>query len=41
MVMAIIAVAEGDDKAGVSNGFHCRENPLRVERSGAPAIFPA
>ena len=35
------AIAEGDQKSGVSDRFHFREKPLRVERFSGPDTAPA
>ncbi|OLC94034.1 MAG: hypothetical protein AUH86_15445 [Acidobacteria bacterium 13_1_40CM_4_58_4] len=40
-VVAVVAIAEGDNKAGVGNGFHLRPKPLRAERSAGPLTAPA
>jgi hypothetical protein len=39
--MAIVPISEGNDKPGVGDAFHPRENPRRSERSLEPLIFPA
>lgn len=40
-VMAIGSIREGDNKTGVGNSLQDFEKPLRVERFGAAATFPA
>ncbi len=40
-VIPVAPIAKGDEKAGIRNRFHLRENPLRAERSAGPSIFPA
>ena len=40
-MVLIAAIAKRDQKPGIRNCFHLRENPLREERSGGPPIAPA
>jgi hypothetical protein len=37
----ISSVREGDQKPGVGNRLHLREEPFRDERPGAPLMVPA
>jgi hypothetical protein len=42
LVVPIVPPSKSDDKAGVSDTLHERENPLREETSiGPPVIAPA
>src|SRR5437868_13142084 len=40
-VVRVVAIGEGEQKAGVSDAFHLREKPLRRERSAGPSTAPA
>jgi hypothetical protein len=40
-VMAIVAIGESHQKAGVGNPVHERENPFRDDKSRAPCTEPA
>lgn len=41
VVVLIIPISEGDEKPGIRNALHERENPLRFERSFGPRTVPA
>jgi len=41
LVMAIVAVGEGDEEPGIRNAPHERANPLREDRSRGPRTEPA
>lgn len=40
-VVAVVSVSERDDRSGVGDALHARENPRRCERSLGPLILPA
>ncbi len=40
-VMPVISVGECDEKAGIGDAFHVRENPLRFDRFFGPRTLPA
>ena len=41
LVVGVVAVCEGHQKAGVRNRLHGRVKPLRADRSFGPRIAPA
>jgi hypothetical protein len=41
IMMDVSSVPECHQKAGVRDGLHFREKPLRVERPGGPSTAPA
>src|ERR1700680_775769 len=40
-VMVVSSISECYQEAGIRDGLHFREKPLRVERSGGPSTAPA
>src|SRR5262245_38226698 len=41
VVVPVVPIGKTDEKTGIRNALHGRENPLRVERSLGPRTVPA